>query len=719
MSRESGEPSPNFALFVFEFDQVEGKKLSKMIFMESHDLSTIGDPSASNVLNLMAITGEGYRPPTVGTARVLPMGYEPGGNVDVQIYVYPDPGETPPASLTVTERFPAELTVVNNGGGTPGPGSITWTFSGAQVQPRVISYTLGIPGDQSGAVAFPGTLSYASVTNQPIGGDQELYVRPSAPRNLDVQMLLSADLSWTDPPEGGIVGYHVFRSVNGGPWDDISGLITTRTFRDMDIAPGDYYRYKVSAVNVGGAEGPASSPSDPATITMEIVEAEHFDYGGGQHPWTPGVTVAAVEATAANDLEGTDFYHPDKGGGTATRTYRPLDNLAIETAEEADKPGVYHTNIAAIATGSWWRYTLDVEEAGWIKLVFRVASPRAEAAVAAYWDEQLVGIARTAGTGSWRRFTYAVLEEQVQTTTGPHTLRVEAVETDTFFANDLNFDKIGIGFNWSPPKRQVIFEDDFEDYTTLHVPDDPVAAGWSVENGSGYPSARWRLWNTDPDTTDWLGNESPDIAGMTNNYMITDSDLAPDAAMDEGLLTPELDCTNWIKLRLDFNKNFRIYPDDTTHLQVGEVDILVYNEETSSWGEWINLLHFDRNNVADINSAPEAVDLSAYDENRIRIRWHFHQAQYDYWFAVDDVVISGEMKEIPVGQISEVRVFEGKVELTWDPFGGGNYTVEYTDDLASGNWQPVPDVTWPITETTWAGEEIAAMGKRFYRVASQ
>ena len=68
-----------------------------------------------------------------------------------------------------------------------------------------------------------------------------------------------------------------------------------------------------------------------------------------------------------------------------------------------------------------------------------------------YWDETLVGIARMPGTGSWHLMEYAILEEQIQTTPGPHTLRVQAVDTDPAQQHDINFDKIGIGFNWSPP----------------------------------------------------------------------------------------------------------------------------------------------------------------------------------------------------------------------------------------------------------------------------
>jgi len=60
---------------------------------------------------------------------------------------------------------------------------------------------------------------------------------------------------------------------------------------------------------------------------------------------------------------------------------------------------------------------------------------------------------------------------------------------------------------------------------------------------------------------------------------------------------------------------------------------------------------------------------------------------------------------------------QGKVVLTWESFAD-NYTVEYTDDLAGANWQPVPG-TWPTTETAWSGEDISGMGARFYRVVGE
>jgi hypothetical protein len=41
--------------------------------------------------------------------------------------------------------------------------------------------------------------------------------------------------------------------------------------------------------------------------------------------------------------------------------------------------------------------------------------------------------------------------------------------------------------------------------------------------------------------------------------------------------------------------------------------------------------------------------------------------------------------------------------------------VEYTDDLASGIWEPVPG-KWPIPDLSWSGDNILGLSHRFYRV---
>jgi hypothetical protein len=337
-----------------------------------------------------------------------------------------------------------------------------------------------------------------------------------------------------------------------------------------------------------------------------------------------------------------------------------------------------------------------------------VASPGG-GTVDLYWDEELVGSVNFV-TGGWGTYGSFPLEEQFQTSPGVHTLRVY------FLTGEMDIVAIGMGFNWTKPAREDLFADDFEDYTTLYSFADLVGAGYTVNNGSGVADGAWRLWNT---TGDDLGTESPDIAAMTSNYVITDSDLAGSVDADEELITPNIDCTKHTKVRLDFNMNYRAYPDDTAHLQIAEVDIRS-SEDGVTWGDWGTLLSWDTSTVVDYATGAERLDISANADGKIiQVRWHFYEANYDYWFAIDDVRVSGEKEAEGPGVIGDVQYVAGKVALAWEAFGGGNYTVEYCGDLFVGDWQPVPGFTWPIAETTWTGEDIVTLDGRYYRVRSE
>ncbi len=636
--------------------------------------------------------------------RDLPNSYRPGETVEVVLSLRVNPNKIP-ASLDVIERIPEGLTEadVSAPGATVSGGEVRWKFSGADVRDRTLSYSLKVPDGTTRALCFAGSVS-SDTTPTDTGGEITLYAVPSSPRNLEVEMLLAAHLSWNPPPEEGITQYRIERNVNGGPWEVIACARDT-SYVDSSVSPGNVYRYRVSASNVAGVEGLVSVATGGAAVPpMAVREAEDFNYGGGLWPWTMGTNVAANEAPSGDSLDPRyDFWHPNKGG---LRTYRPLDAIGIETVLDPGTTDVYHTNIAWIDVGSWWRYTFNVPVPGWIKLVLRVAAP-AQGTLAAYWDETKVGTA-TFTSGDWHLFTWAPLEQFEETETGPHTLRVSLVN------GQMNFDKVAVGFDWAPSRRETMWADNFDSYADDY---DVRAAGWTIENGSGYPDAAWRLWDTEGIP---LANQDANIACMYDKYMIADSDLAPDAPLDERLITNEIDCTNYTNVRLNFNKNFRGY-EDPEHLQKAEVDIRVFDQ--GAWGAWVNLVHFDRTTVTltgDMTDAiPEEVNLSAYADNkRVQIRWRFYDVQWDYWFAVDEIRVSGEPAGSPP---PPAGVSEGPAgpALSWEAFGDGEYTVTFADDLASGIWKSPPG-TWPRTSTTWTDSDVAGedVVSRFYRVES-
>ncbi|NQT85033.1 hypothetical protein HQ563_18605, partial [bacterium] len=402
--------------------------------------------------------------PDAYAVRTLPAGYEAGATADTSLSVRINP-DNPPDTVTVAENIPTGLSVVPGSvthGGIIVGNTIAWTLTGGGV--TELAYSLNVPGDASGALNFAGSVSFPGTTVD-IYGDDIVYEVPSAPENLAVDMLIAGHLSWSASSQEGVVGYRVYRSANGQAWEEV-GAATGSSYFDAAVVAGNTYSYRVAAVNAAGEEGPLSTPTDEKMITLEIREAEDFNYGGGLWPWTADVTIPALDGSSADDLDpGNDFWHPNKGG---PKDYRPLDDIGIWEVPVYGVPG---RGIGWISPDSWWRYTFDVPapgagdpEGGWVKLIFRVDWPWLTT-FAAYWDETFVGTI-TFTTGGWHIFTDISLE-QFQTTPGLHTLRVEARGDDPN-VDVLDFDKIGIGFNWSPPTREPIFEDDFEDYTNLY-----------------------------------------------------------------------------------------------------------------------------------------------------------------------------------------------------------------------------------------------------------
>jgi len=189
------------------------------------------------------------------------------------------------------------------------------------------------------------------------------------------------------------------------------------------------------------------------------------------------------------------------------------------------------------------------------------------------------------------------------------------------------------------PERKVIFDDDFESYLTSE--DVQTAGGWTIINGSGAPDVTWRLWDTEGEP---LKTESPDLVGMSGNYMISNSDFGESARLDEELISPIIDCAGYSKVGVEFACNIKVYEDDPeADPQTTDLDISVYDPHSGTWSPWTNL--FTREMAAGnwASETPKFFSISdVADDCELKLRWRFHDAQYDYWWAVDSVKITGE-----------------------------------------------------------------------------
>ncbi|NQT83629.1 DUF5011 domain-containing protein [bacterium] len=605
--------------------------------------------------------------PAVYSFRILPDSYEPDVPLEVRLYVRANPDGLPTV-VDVKEVFPAGLEVADAGGGVVTGNEIRWDNYELTVDDRgivTITYTVSVPAGTEGVLDIAGTCTYGSVTGQETYGDKKLYPRPSAPRNLRLKMGMNAVLTWEAPPEKGVASYEIWVQEDGHPLSPISETATNSV---VPVKPGHSYEFLVCAINEAGVPGNFARASVEAT--MEIREAEDYNFSGGQYPGHQNCLPANL-ATGPDDLDPSCDFYFDNPNFTGPNAYRPADHQSIRNIGTDENP----LWILAMNDfpGNWWRYGCNVPEpgpedppGGHVQIEIRVASPNG-GIVDLYWDEVYVGSVSFV-TGGWRAFEVFSLPHTFATTPGEHVLRVEIA------GGKANIDTIGVAYN--QPPIEAIFQDDFEGHANLY---EIIGSRWTVVNGSGDPNATFRLWDTSGDP---IGGTDPNLDGMNGNYAITISLTNPDADMNEELITPILDCTGFFDVYLYWAVNYRPYEMDSSQQQTLDLGIRV-SENGTTWSDWLNLTGLKRTNVFMEESGGQYVNIAPYADGKyIQLRWYYYDAEADFWVALDNIIISGTPVEEPTDTTPPEITLSGENPLTLEagtPYDEPGYTA--TDDV--------------------------------------
>ena len=145
-------------------------------------------------------------------------------------------------------------------------------------------------------------------------------------------------------------------------------------------------------------------------------------------------------------------------------------------------------------------------------------------------------------------------------------------------------------------------------------------AGWSITDNAG-TGAIWRFNNPGSRTND---------TGGTGNFAIADSDSAGQVDMDTELRTPILNLSAYSTVLLKFKTDFYYNASE-----VADVDV----SSNGAAGQWTNVWH--KTGVDYIGS--EQIDISALAAGRsnIMIRFRYYNANWEWYWMVDDVAISG------------------------------------------------------------------------------
>lgn len=149
-----------------------------------------------------------------------------------------------------------------------------------------------------------------------------------------------------------------------------------------------------------------------------------------------------------------------------------------------------------------------------------------------------------------------------------------------------------------------------------------LPGGWVLEDNAG-TGVLWRF--DDPQAR---GN----LTGGMGPFAIIDSDNASSKNVDAILRSPGLDLSDETAAMLEFKYDFRWYTYNKN--EVADVDVSPDGGTT-----WTNV--WRRSGANDRGPQTARVDISALaaGESDVRVRFHYYEANYEWWWQVDDVFI--------------------------------------------------------------------------------
>lgn len=127
--------------------------------------------------------------------------------------------------------------------------------------------------------------------------------------------------------------------------------------------------------------------------------------------------------------------------------------------------------------------------------------------------------------------------------------------------------------------------------------------------------------------------------------------------MDEELLSPVVDLTGFANAELQFAHEFRYYSGGLAE----QCDVDVRSSATG--GAWVNVANFSGASTSGV----ESIDITAQaaGQSDVEIRFHYYDAVYEWWWAVDDVFVLGGN-----GFVCNVFGVDRDVTPLGDPIGG-------------------------------------------------
>lgn len=157
-----------------------------------------------------------------------------------------------------------------------------------------------------------------------------------------------------------------------------------------------------------------------------------------------------------------------------------------------------------------------------------------------------------------------------------------------------------------------------------------LPSGWTIVDG-GSDGKTWNStnpggWGVTKWPTAWVNAY---VAVPSGKFMIVDSDYAGSINMDEQLITHSIDCRGFENIIVEFRHWFFRYSTE-----ICDVDIRV------NAGAWQNIARYQ--NASAYGLMRLNVNAIANGQSNVQVRWHYYNANYEWFWGIDDVVLRGD-----------------------------------------------------------------------------
>ncbi len=190
-----------------------------------------------------------------------------------------------------------------------------------------------------------------------------------------------------------------------------------------------------------------------------------------------------------------------------------------------------------------------------------------------------------------------------------------------------------------------------------------LPTGWTVTDNAG-TGVKWAF--NDPGSE---GNQT----GGAGGFAIADSYHAGNVNMDTELRTPPLNLSGYTTVTLSFRTDFYHWSSE-----IADVDV----SSNGSAGPWTNVWHKSGGNDTD----RKLIDISALaaGKSNVMIRFHYYNANWDYFWQVDDVAVVASGGGTTKPTLTVTVAGSGSGNVNSDPAGiactTGTCTAQFTNN---------------------------------------